>query len=165
MHIFDSNFTYRYVMRICRSSSNLVLPEQFLAELWPLDITNFLPFTVSAPYLLSECTYFSHISYIDMPEGYACQVRICFRSINFWQSYDPWTKKIFSNLQFPLVTSAMNAHIWLRFHIYLCYEDMQVKLEFGSAKISFFGFRRTIRWSALHAVQSNIFFQNYAPST
>ena len=94
-------------------------------------------YSVSAHYLCNTGTFSNEIWYIGLSWEYAGQVRIWVRSNNFRQSYAPWTLKKSNNVQFPLIISNTNWHFELKFGIWMCHENKQVKFKFGSGRIIF----------------------------
>jgi hypothetical protein len=67
----------------------------------------------------------------------AGQVRIWSWFNDIWQSNAPFTLKIIWNLQFLFIISLTVLHIHLKFDIWICQRDAQVKLEFGHGSMIF----------------------------
>jgi hypothetical protein len=130
---------------MCRSSSYLVMLRWFLAELCPFHFENNMKFSVFVHYLSNSVTHSIKIWHMDMSKGSPGQDWICLWFDDFWQSYAPFTLKIIWNFQFPYIISPTVLHIQLKFYIWICQRNAQVKFEFG------------------HGLM--IFWQSYAPFT
>jgi hypothetical protein len=74
-----------------RSSSSLVLIHQFFTELWPLDLEKYHEFSVFRTFFFRAFRYSFGTWYIALPYQDTDQVRVWFWSIDFSQSYGPWT--------------------------------------------------------------------------
>jgi hypothetical protein len=120
-----------------RSSSNLAMVRWFLAELCPFHFENIMKFSVFVHYLPNGITHSTQIWHMDTSKKYAGQVRIWPWFDYFWQSNPPFTLKIMWNFQFPFIISPMILHIQLKFGIWICQRNAQVKIEFGHGSVIF----------------------------
>jgi hypothetical protein len=137
LHTFNSNLTYGYVMRKYRSSSNLVMVRWFLAELCPFHFENNMKFSVSVHYLPNGTTHSTQTWHMDTSKECAGQVQIWSWFSDFWQSYAPFTLKIIWNFQFLFIISPTVQHIQLKFDIWICFWNAQVKFKFGHGSMIF----------------------------
>jgi hypothetical protein len=97
--------------------------------------------SVSVHYLCNSCTHLTQIWLMNMSYENTGQVWIWLWLNDFWQSYAPFTLKIKLNVQFPFIISQTVLRIQLKFDIWVCQMNAQVKFEFGhglnSAVMSF----------------------------
>jgi hypothetical protein len=118
-------------MRKYRSSSNLVMTRWFLAELCPFYFENNMKFSVSVYYLPTGTTHSTKTWHMDMFLECPGQVRIWSWFNDFWH----FTLKIIWNLQFLFIIYSTVLHIQLKFDIWICQRNGQVKLEFGHSSM------------------------------
>jgi hypothetical protein len=78
----------------------------------------------------------SNLTY-GFAKEWAGQVQIWSWFDDFWQSYAPFTLKMKWNFQFPFIISPRVLHIPLKFDIWICQRNAQVKLEFGHSSLIF----------------------------
>jgi hypothetical protein len=90
-----------------------------------------MKFSVYVYYLPNSTTYSTQIWHMDMFLECPGQVRIWSWFNVFWQSKAPFTLKIIWNLQFLFIIYPTVLHIQLKFDIWICQRNGQVKLKFG----------------------------------
>jgi hypothetical protein len=79
----------------------------------------------------------NQIWHFDTSKEWACQVRIWSLFDDFWQSYVPFTLKIIWNFQFPFIIAQTVLQIQLKFEIWICLRNVQVKIKFGHGSMIF----------------------------